>query len=72
MHLFYAILQKKIDSIIALQWFSLHYSRYYRLKFSLVCHYMPAMRFDTFHIIACIAGLALVLGMQFVKSKGED
>lgn len=33
---------------------------------------MPAMRFDTFHIIACIAGLALVLGMQFVKSKGED
>ena len=29
----------------------------------------PALSFGTFHIIACVLGLALVLGLQFLKEK---
>jgi len=33
---------------------------------------MPAMTFDTFNVIACILGLVLVFGLQFIRGKVEE
>ena len=32
----------------------------------------PAMSFQTFHVIACVVGIALVLGMQWAKERGKQ